>query len=108
MLPNHYHNSNIARFRDPSPNLSLSSYYPEIDDSGVHNSENSRLSWDSMQVLKVFSLYICILIIIYHSAKSVFVLPLKIATQHDSSELSGQLFSYSTCQPEIRAGETYS
>jgi hypothetical protein len=97
MHPNHnlYHGSNLgSTFRDPSPNLVLDSYYPEIDDSGIHSSEGSRLSWDSMQVKVCFSLNISfILTTIYYSAQSFSVFPLKIATQHYNSELSGKLFS---------------
>jgi hypothetical protein len=57
---NLYHGSNLSTFRDPSPNLVLGSYYPEINDSGVHSSESSerhgsRLAWDSFEVKVCFS-----------------------------------------------------
>jgi hypothetical protein len=65
MHPNHsqlYYGSNLGTFRDPSPNLVLDSYYPEMD-SGVQNvqnvqsSESSKLSWDSIQVCVKAILY---------------------------------------------------
>lgn len=99
MLPNHslYHESNLGRFRDPSPNMVLDSYYPDIVDSGVHTSsgESSRLSWGSVQVFLFFSINI-ILSFIYYLAESISILPLRITTQHDNSELPGKLFCSST------------
>lgn len=41
--------TNLSRFRDPSPNLVIDSYYP-IDESGGHSSESSRSTWDSIPV----------------------------------------------------------
>ena len=104
MHPNHalHYGSNLGQFREPSPNVVLESYCPEVDyeiPHGLNSEGSSKLSslpnhsWDSIHVSLLHKPYIENFI--YYLAESS-IFPLKIATQHMDNKLAGKLFSSST------------